>query len=248
LLLTRRRTGIVVLAAAVACASAAVSRAGVFGALGLIAAIWLLSRRGAFCGLLIGCIIVVMGLNNALSVEPVADLGMAGSAFARHARPGTDTFEDRLWMMFGGLPQQWSETPLGTGLGAGQVGGVAAEEGHRALVAYEMELGRIQYEVGFLGLAAILFYRGSVLWNLWLAFTQSRLQPTSPLQQLRRCSILTLALFFMYNTCYDHVASSLTWIVAAVAFATLRLEPGSAVRTATLGRTGRQASGLCPAS
>ena len=109
-----------------------------------------------------------------------------------------------------------SSVPLGNGLGLNQIGGRAVDAGHRVLASYEAELARLVAEVGVLGVLGVIAIRIGLLLAL---FHSWRSMPTSPLREALLLSMVTIALFFVSNTAFNHVAAGFVWPIAAVALA-----------------------------
>ena len=106
--------------------------------------------------------------------------------------------------------------PLGNGFGLSQIGGKAVDTGRRILVSYEAELARLVAEIGILGLFGVLVIRIGLLLVLFQAWREMVVSPTRDVVFL---SIVTLSLFFVGNTAFNHVAAGFVWPIAAIALA-----------------------------
>jgi hypothetical protein len=226
LALTRPRSlfGYVFILAGLTCGAAAMSRTGLFFSLAIITFTLFSTRRGLVPG------IVVVLLLAGLAYVSVADsesgsqeVGLVEGAFLRHRV--SDSIAARASHTTGGVPAVLEEQPLGHGIGSGQSGGAAAEaDGSRRYSAEtEQELPRIAWEVGVVGLVGILICRLALLAVLGMAWLRNRGRSPA-LYHLRRVSLLTVLMFFCYNTVFDHVANTFAWVIALVALASFEIE------------------------
>jgi hypothetical protein len=220
----RRPWGYIFVLAALTCGAAALSRIGLFFSLFIITFTLFSASRGIIPGVLLACILAGLTFFSHSDDEGYnSQVGLIEGTFARHQFG--DSIADRAAHTTGGLPTVLEDTPLGHGLGAGQGGEAAASgAGNRQYQAgAEQELPRIAWEIGIIGLLGILIFRTTLLTVLGLAWFRNR--GSSPaMYHLRRVSLLTILMYFAYNTVFDHVASTFTWIITTVALASFEIE------------------------
>jgi hypothetical protein len=139
---------------------------------------------------------------------------LTSGVFVRHSL--ADSGLDRLASWGSQLSEASSNIPLGAGFGLSQIGGQAVDSGRRVLVSYEAELARLVAEVGVLGVLGVLSIRLGLLLALFHAW---RGMAASPTREALLLSLVTVGLFFVGNTAFNHVAAGFVWPVAAIGLA-----------------------------
>ena len=233
LLLRRQRTlGSLFVAAALACASAAVSRTGILGALAVVIFSYLLLPSGRRDMVIV---ILVLGLGFyyvARDQQTTDEFSLASSTVFRFRTAG-DTFGERI---FGMIEQPWlavQEVPAGVGLGLGQSVGAMMKAQLPTKVAFESELARIVLEIGVFGLIAVVIMRVSVIATLWTTCRSARPE----FLPIRLASLVAVGLYFASVTYFGHVASTFAWLVVLVALATCELETRAGASSRRLRQT-----------
>lgn len=210
--------GYAIVVAGLACAFEAMSRAGaMYGTAVIVLTVTFYYKRQ--WGVVVAALLLLTSfllLRGTDSVENAGGPGIGRAIFTRHMK--ADTIEDRVSWILGSVPAAALDVPLGTGLGRGQTGQKMANDRFYAFI-YEIELARIVFEIGVLGLAAALLTRIAVPLILWQAW--GRAGPRRRLQW-EAAWYPTLAVFplliMMYN-CFDHVMATFALIITAVGIA-----------------------------
>lgn len=211
-----RVLGLIAVLSGFACGFTALSRGAVFMGIALLAVRLVLVGRDR--QLLALTVIAVLGYGY-LSIDRPTDqrqlqASLTSGVFERHAH--SDTVVDRISSWGEQLSDASARVPLGTGFGMNQIGAQAAETGHHSLKSYEGELARLVTEVGILGLLGMLVIRLGLLLTLLHAWWR---MAESPMRDVLLLSTATLALFFVSNTAFNHVAAGFVWPLAAIALA-----------------------------
>lgn len=211
-----RLLGLATVVAGFVCGFSALSRSALFMGLALIGARLLLINRDRqiFVLMLIGAI----GYGF-LSFDPPKsrdglDVTLTNGVLVRHSLSDSGLSRIESWMSQ--FSAASSDVPLGAGFGLSQVGGRAVDSGRRALVSYEAELARLVAEVGVLGVLGVLTIRIGLLLALFHAWR--RMLP-SPTRDALLLSMMTVFLFFVSNTAFNHVAAGFVWPIAAIGLA-----------------------------
>jgi hypothetical protein len=225
----RRIVGYVFVLAGLSCTAAAISRSGMFPSLILVASVSLLSVAQMRYALVLSPIIAAIWL--AMSYNPSSNLGPSwgssestsiwNAVFQRHG--SSDTVAQRA-SSYVSTALRALETPLGNGLGVGQTLAdvdVDAVSGRRRALS-DSEVTRIILELGVIGLIAVIGGRLAVVVVLWRSLAVASRYPR--FVQLRRVSLVAVALFFVHNVAFDHVACTFAWVIATVALATFEIE------------------------
>jgi hypothetical protein len=145
-----------------------------------------------------------------------------GQALFERQRQNSEVME-RLAGTFMGLPLACVEFPSGKGLGLAQNGQMLVATGEAAIVFHEYDLARVVYEVGVVGMLAVLLLRLSFLVLTW----QSLVFPAPSARRwldLRRAGLAAVAAWAVGQTCFNHVGCTFAWLVAAVVMATFEIE------------------------
>ena len=211
-----RILGLAAIAAGLTCGFAALSRSAVFLGLALVAV------RLVFVGrdrqLLILIIVGALGYSylniNRPTTQMELEVTLTSGVFVRHSR--SDSVMDRLGSWGSQLADASESVPLGNGFGMNQIGGRAVDTGRRVLVSYEAELARLVAEIGLLGVVGVLVIRIGLLLALFHAWRE---MVESPTRDALLLSIVTLSLFFVSNTAFNHVAAGFVWPIAGIALA-----------------------------
>jgi hypothetical protein len=222
----RKKIGYAFVLAGLSCAAAALSRSGLFFSLTLIVSVLLLSRTGisaaAFLALGVAAVAFLLGGLRDSDEEQTSDqVSIVNATLTRHQE--SDTVERRGSWILESVLYAMANAPLGTGLGRGQLAEGMVTGGARSFGGYEPEPARIVFEIGILGLAGVLLFRGAIVLVLLVSLAAAT-DRALPLHYLRKTSIPALFLFLSANTVFDHVASTFAWIIAAVALATFEIE------------------------
>ena len=209
-----RLLGLVAVLSGFACGFTALSRGAVFMGVALLAA------RLVFVGrdrqLLVLTIVAALGYGYLSIDRPTSQMqlqvSLASGVFVRHAH--SDTVLDRVGSWGAQLSHATSQVPLGSGFGTNQVGAQVIDTGRHTLESYEAELARLVAETGVLGLAGALVIRIGLLVALFNVWWRMR---GSPERDVLFLSMVTLCLFFVGNTAFNHVAAGFVWPIAAIA-------------------------------
>jgi hypothetical protein len=208
--------GLVTIVSGFICGFAALSRSAIFLGMALVAVRLIFVGRDS--KLLILIVIGMLGYGylsiNRPTTQLELEVTLASGVFVRHSR--SDSVLDRLGSWGSQLAHASYDVPLGNGFGLSQIGGQAVDTGYRVLVSYEAELARLVAEVGVLGLLGVLIIRIGLLLALIQAWREMAESPTRDIVLL---SIVTLSLFFVGNTAFNHVAAGFVWPIAAIALA-----------------------------
>lgn len=211
-----RMLGLVAVSAGFVCGFAALSRGAIFMALALLAVRLLFIGRDKHLFILI--LIGALGFGYLKLDRPTSraelDVSLTSAVFVRHAR--SDSVMDRLSSWIWQFSDASGSVPLGNGFGLNQIGGQAVDAGHRVLASYEAELARLVAEVGVLGVLGVLIIRIGLLLTLFHAW---RGMGQSPIRETLLLTMATIALFFIGNTAFNHVAAGFVWPMAAIALA-----------------------------
>jgi hypothetical protein len=209
--------------AALICPLAALSRSGLVFSLGLLTSVLVFSKGGFRAALPLAGLCIALGLFLSTREEDSArESHIVNGIMKRHKE--SDSFAERAGGIWSEISRATVDNPLGTGLGAGQIAArIDLEGGVRQLRGFESEPGRIIYEIGMLGWTAVLFFRLWILGVLWKSSMRTA-DGSDWFGNVRKASMVALAMFFAMNTAFDHVASFLAWIVAASALATIEIE------------------------
>ena len=222
-----RALGLFALFTGFACGFAALSRSAIFMILALLAVRLLFIGRDR--QVLIIVLVGALGYGYLSFHRPTSraelDISVTNAVFVRHAR--ADSVMDRFTSLIQQFSDATSDVPLGNGLGLNQIGGQAVDSGHRALVSYEAELARLVAEVGVLGVLGVVIIRLGLLLALFHAW---RSFPASALRDALLLTMVTIAMFLVGNTAFNHVAAGFVWPIAAIALAWSAARPASVQR------------------
>jgi hypothetical protein len=217
-----RLVGAAAVAAALMCASVAMSRSALmFWGVTVAGGLFLYLRANQL--LILGLAVFAVGaaLGSANAFEDMDVLGKQDSVTTGmiYRMQHADSFSDRAAFVVTNLAFGLTNHPLGEGLGVGQPGGHYAVFGERNVQSYESEWGRIAYEVGPPGLIGVLIIRliaGLICWRALLQTTDNH----------RRLVLATALPFFGTMSlgwmAFNHVGSSAAWVVMAFALAAVR--------------------------
>jgi hypothetical protein len=120
------------------------------------------------------------------------------------------SFNDRLTYVLTNLLYGLSRHPLGEGLGIGQNGGSHAIGMAGQSLGYESEWGRIAYEIGPVGLAAVLFIRFAACRRCWQSLSHATDNRT------RLVAATTLPCFAIMSLgwmAFNHTGNSFAWAI-----------------------------------
>jgi hypothetical protein len=135
-----------------------------------------------------------------------------------HRIENADSFTERAAYVLMNLSLGVTKHPLGEGLGAGQPGGAYAAEKSMSMseIGYESEWGRIAFEIGAIGLAAILFIRFHTLRQCWQRLS-------IPANDETRCVLAASLPFFAITSLgwmvFNHTGNSFAWAVMSLTLA-----------------------------
>ena len=117
----RWKRGYIFILGGLTCASAALSRGGLFFSMALVAGVMLLTRRRLWSAVLLAALVAVLwfGVGGDDSVVEPGSMGLVEGTLVRHHR--SDTVSERAGGLILGLWEALQGEPLGMGLGAGQV-------------------------------------------------------------------------------------------------------------------------------
>jgi hypothetical protein len=159
-----------------------------------------------------------------------------------HRLENSDSFMQRATYILNNFYWGMTRHPLGEGLGNGQPGGAyAAGKDRRG--GYESEWGRIAFEIGPLGLAAVLFIRFATFKQSWQQFARATND------QIRLVMATVLPYFGIMSLgwmAFNHTGNSFAWAAIALSLGVVR---GSdfqvnASNEGVIPETAIQASGL----
>ena len=208
----QRLLGASAIGAGLLCAFTSLSRSGLAGALGLLAAALLLRRvQRRFWGLLVllGGLVIAIGFTGS---GPVNELY---SAIARR-HGSSETFGERGVWVLGDLLNATEHSLTGYGYGVTQVGAMLHSTGAWGLPSHETELARVIVEVGVLGFLGVLCMRVGLL----LAVVEALRRARNPgRRNALTITLLALCFFLATNTIFDHVGSAFAWLTAGIALA-----------------------------
>jgi len=207
--------------AALACASAAVSRGGILSALIVVVFSYLLLPTGRRDLIVLFLVLAVLGAYLAQD-QPFSDeFGLAGATLARMRTAG-DTFEGRAWSLVQQPLAAIIEAPGGVGLGVGQAAGQIMQA---QSLTYEAELARAVVEIGVVGLLAVLYLRAAVLYGLWASCRGPVIsRARAVFTPLRLSAMVLLGLYFAGLTYFNHVGATFAWLAMAIAMGTCEIE------------------------
>ena len=229
-----RLVGMGSIAAGFVCCAASMSRSGLFfwGAT-IIGGCFLYFRPKQILTVLFAMLLIspfIVGGSEDDEDQPAqSDSLTSGLA---HRLEHADTFFDRATYMAQNLVQGVSKHPLGEGLGAGQPGGAYAAG--KELRGNESEWGRIAFEVGPLGLAAVLFIRFATFRRCW---QQLRLTTDDQTRLVLATSLPYFGLISLGWMAFNHTGNSFAWSVACLCLplqlATVETRQSNLCRSAT---------------
>jgi hypothetical protein len=217
-----RMLGLATIAAGLTMASVAMSRSGFLFSCAVIAGSLLLFLR--FSDILVLLFfavlaVITIGTNDETFETSVRDSNALTSGLIHRLEYG-DSIGIRLLYMFDNLVLGLSNHPVGEGIGTGQPGGTYAYTGSRQseTLYYESEWGRIAFEVGVLGLAAVLFIRFVTLNLCWRGYRTVR--------DLRQRLILSTVIpYFGIMSlgwmAFNHISNTFSWSAMSVALGAL---------------------------
>jgi hypothetical protein len=219
----RHPWGYATLAGGVLCSLTAMSRTGLLGAV-LVGGFSLLSVRhlGRFLPVLVLVALGGVFLFRDRSPTHANELGVTQAIFERHQHSGENSTE-RIMNTLLGVPLACAAFPAGNGLGTAQNGQIVLDTGAGDIVFHEYDLARVTFEVGIVGLIAVVVARLSTLIGLWRALAGGPHLPAG-WRDLRRVTFAALSVWFLGNTCFNHVGCTFAWVIAAVAFSTVERE------------------------
>lgn len=214
----RHALGYCYLIAGLTCTSAAMSRAGaVYGVVITLGGLgWNPVTRGRLLIVVIGGSVVVLGgsTGDHLFGKP-DDTSIVDALLTRHSK--ADGVTDRLEWIVMNTPMALLDVPLGTGLGRGQTGQKAVDDSHYAFV-YEVELARIVYEIGAVGLTGVLVWRVGLP---MLLVGRARLGWRQPSiwAAVWYPSWVYMPLGIVMYLCFDHVMATFLLVVTSAGLA-----------------------------
>jgi hypothetical protein len=130
-----------------------------------------------------------------------------------HRIENGDSVVERGTYMFNNFYWGMTRHPLGEGLGSGQPGGAHAAGKETQGLGYESEWGRIAFEVGPIGLTAVLLIRFATFRRCWHQFTRAADEQT-------RLVLATGLPFFGIMSlgwmAFNHTGNSFAWTVIAL--------------------------------
>jgi hypothetical protein len=124
-----------------------------------------------------------------------------------------NVFSDRANYVWTNLILGLTNDPLGAGLGQGQQGAGATA---RNRGGYESEFGRIAFEIGPIGLLAVLFMRLSTCRRLWQGLSRELDNST---RIVVAASIPYFVAMVFVGMAFNHTGSSFAWAIACLGLA-----------------------------
>ncbi|HEX9852253.1 MAG TPA: hypothetical protein VGA68_04530, partial [Woeseiaceae bacterium] len=122
-----------------------------------------------------------------------------------------DVFQDRAAYVLMNLILGVSNHPLGEGMGVGQPGGKYAASDQS--FSYESEWGRIAFEIGPIGLAAVLFMRFATCQRCW---RQLSVATDDRLRLVLATSLPYFGIMSLGWMAFNHTGNSFAWSVIAL--------------------------------
>lgn len=208
--------GVATIIAGLVCASTSASRAGMFLAIAIVVATFLLSKYKT--KIILHTIIVFIvgaalmpGEHAENIANPYADI--AANVFERHAE--SDSITERVVSRSKTFIEAILETPMGAGFGYGQVGGAAVLTGKRQFLRHESEQARLISEIGLVGYVGTLLIFFSTIYLLFVEWT--KLTDGVGKNGLL-VFVLSIGAFFLSNMYFNHVVSGFAWPLIALSF------------------------------
>ncbi len=221
--------------AGLTCASAAVSRSGILGALVIPVFSSLLLPSGRRDLVVLLLVFVMVGMYSTQDIGTQDEFGLASSTFVRF-RMGDSVYSRTIGLFY----DPWAamqEVPVGVGLGSAQSASAMLKVRMPTTVFFESELGRIVLEIGVIGLLAVILLRFSVVAALWASSIRSSSSEQARLfAPLRMTSFVTAGLFLVGMTYVNHIGATFAWTIVLIALATCEIEARSNTPPAMLDR------------
>ena len=201
--------------AGVVAALASISRGTVLIVLGLLAmwvtwgnrsaASWLKGAAGAAALLIIGF---------AFNLTPVF-VRLSNTVLERH-EVSEESVEERVTDPIEQIIPAADLAFAGRGFGLEQVGGVFADYGIMSFRTFEYQFPRLVLEAGAVGLLGFLITSTGVMYVLYV---RRKAIDDPEIIRIIMITIFLLGSFFFINVAFNHIASFLAWIIAALVLA-----------------------------
>ncbi len=222
--LFRRGFAVAVILAGVGCVTLTMSRGPVLFSVVIVGFSLLLLRRVKETVCVAAMLAVLIGVFVVFPPEQLKDKGIHKGLMARFeaGETGGQGVRYRIAYLLSGITTGLQH-PLGVGLGAGQQGGNYVISGARnwGQGAPEGSLGRICYEVGWLGFLGAMIWKFAILRIMWVGFRSSK---DPRIRALLAASLPAFAVMGLLNSWFMHTGAAFAWIIGTVSLGAIALE------------------------